>query len=159
MLKKILCREKGFTILEVVFAVGILAIGIMGYTSLKISNRFSWKFAKNLSQAVQLTAANIERLSVAGYHEVGWMSPGLHKIIFNANGTKTLTNAAKDTSVLAVVTDQQLEGSSGDFIASSIDWTVREGCPSELVKIVTYNTNWSSGGAKNVNVTMVKVRP
>jgi len=136
-----LSREKGFTLLEVVFAVGILAIGIMGYTSLKISNKFSWVFAKNLSQAVLLTGANLEGLWMVGYHDVGWMSAGNHTGADKNDNNNTPTVKA------------------GDFSANDVTWTVRERCPSELTKLVTYTTDWNVGGPKNVIITQVQVRP
>lgn len=131
--------ERGFTLLEVVFAVGILAIGMMGYTALKVSNRFSWVFAKNLTQALQLTGANLEGLRMAGYNDAGWMTAGTHSA-FSANdegGLPTLT--------------------AGDFTASGVAWTVRQGCPSGLTKMVTYTTSWNSGGNKNLTLTQVQV--
>ena len=80
-------REKGFTILEVVFAVSILAIGLMGYTALKISNKYSWFFAKNMSQAVQLTDTNLEALRMAGYRDDGWLSAGTHIVTVRGDGS------------------------------------------------------------------------
>ncbi len=152
MRKHLLAQEKGFTLLEVVFAVGILAIGMMGYTALKISNRYSWVFAKDLSQAVQLTGANLEGLWVAGFHDIGWMSSGDHSVIVNPDGSHALNNALN-------VADQEPPVSAGDFTATSVDWTVRVGCPSELTKMVNYTTNWSVAGAKSMAVTQVQVRP
>ena len=150
--KSFLSREKGFTLLEVVFAVGILAIGIMGYTSLKVSNRFSWIFAKNLSQAVQMSVSNLEGLLVAGYNDVGWMSAGDHSVAVNADGSHTVVNALNDSGDEPAV-------DSGDFSASGVGWTVIDNCPSELTKLVVHTTNWNTGGAKSVEFVQVQVRP
>lgn len=144
-------RQGGFTLLEVVFAVGILAIGIMGYTSLKISNRFSWVFAKNLTQAVQLTAGNLEGLLMAGYKDVGWMGVGSHSVTVEADGTHTVVNGVNDANLEPNV-------SAGDFDASTVTWTVREKCPSELTKLVTYRTEWSDGSSY-MTIPQVQVRP
>ena len=133
-------RQGGFTLLEVVFAVGILAIGMMGYTVLKVSNRYSWFFSKNLSQAVQMTNSNLEGLRMAGYNDAGWMSVGNH--------TQADQNAFGGTPQMQ----------AGDFAASTVTWTVREKCPSELTKLVAYTTKWSNGGSQ-VTVTQVQVRP
>jgi prepilin-type N-terminal cleavage/methylation domain-containing protein len=168
-------REKGFTILEVVFAVSILAIGIMGYTSLKISNRHSWFFAKNMTQAVQLTAASLESLLMAGYKDDGWLSDGDHSVTVNADGTITEVggvNAAGElpflsTKNLDLGPDEALDlgdttrgivRNSSSFTASGVTWTVREGCPSELSKLVTYTTNWNNGN-NGLTITQVQVRP
>lgn len=154
MRKKIMSQEQGFTLLEVVFAVGILAIGMLGYTSLKISNQYSWVFAKDLSQAVQLTAANLEELWMVGYNDTGWMSVGVHTVTVNPDGTLAVVNAytGPDGDVVPSV-------SSGDFSAGGVSWTVRDRCPSDLTKMVNYTTTWSVGGAKSTNITQVQVRP
>lgn len=136
-------RQDGFTLLEVVFAVGILAIGMLGYTSLKVSNRYSWFFAKNLTQAVQLTAANLEGLLMAGYNDARLMSDGNH------------SSASADTYY---VTPPLTAGTGSDFTASALTWTVREGCPSELTKLVKYTTEWSNGN-NELELTQVQVRP
>lgn len=132
--------EKGFTLLEVVFAVGILAIGMMGYTALKVSNRYSWVFARNLTQALQLTGSNLEGLRMADYNDAGWMSAGVH--------TQADQN---DAGVGPALT-------AGDFAASGVTWTVREGCPSQTTKMVTYTTKWNTGGNKKLTITQVRSR-
>lgn len=144
-------RQSGFTLLEVVFAVGILAIGMLGYTALKISNRYSWVYAKNLTQALHLTGTNLEALRLAafkkGYLDDPWMSAGNH--------TQANTNRAGVSPVLT----------SGDFIATGVSWTVREGCPSQMTKMVTYTTRWNDASnsidppTKQLTITQVLVRP
>lgn len=169
----LLHREKGFTLLEVVFAVGILAIGIMGYTSLKISNRFSWIFAKNMSQAVQLSAASLEGFLLAGYRDAGWLGAGDHSVKVNPDGTLTLVNGVNDAGRIPLVSTKNLDlaadgvlnlsdktkgmvEGSGSFTASEVNWTVKEGCPSERSKLVTYTTEWN-GGKNSLTITQVQV--
>jgi len=137
-------HEKGFTLLEVVFAVSILAIGIMGYTSLKVSTQYSWVFAKNLSQALQLTGANLEGLLSAGFND-NWMSPPPDLNIPHTEAT------ANSVGALFAIT-------SGDFIASGLEWTVKDKCPSQLTKLVTYTTFWA-GDNKSLTLPQVQVRP
>lgn len=138
-------HERGFTILEVVFAVSILAIGILGYTSLKVSTQYSWVFAKNLSQALQLTGANLEGLLMAGYNDEGWMSPTPD---LNVPHTEADPNGNGDVFTVA----------SGDFISSGLEWTVKDKCPSQLTKLVTYTTFWSRDN-KSLALPQVQVRP
>lgn len=128
-------REKGFTLLEVVFAVSILAFGIMGYSALKVSNRYSTVFAKNISQAIQITGAELESLLMSGYNSalLTGDSAGLEHV---------------STAPLVI----------GDFEIKTGDakWIVKDGCPSQLTKLVTYTSNWSN---KSVTLTQVQVRP
>jgi len=152
MRKITLSREDGFTLLEVVFAVSILAIGIMGYTALKVSNRYSWMFSKNLTLAVQMSDSNLEGLRMAGYNDTGWLTAGTHKVTVNGDGSHTLSNAENDAG-------EEPEVAAGDFEASSVSWSVREGCPTAMTKMVNYTTNWNLGGDKNVTLTQVQVRP
>jgi len=140
-------REKGFSLLEVVFAVSILAFGMMGYMALKVSSQYSWVFAKNLSQAVQLTGSNLEGLKMAGYNNEGWMSPGDHT---QADSTGFDADGDGEGDKPAVT--------SGDFAASSLGWTVKDHCPSQLSKLVIYKTSWA-GGHKSLTIPQVQVRP
>lgn len=144
-----LSRERGFTLLEVVFAVSILAIGIMGYAILKTSNRFSMFSAKNLTQAVQLTASRMEGLLLEGYHADD-LDPVTNGGVytFNAN-TYDLTNAVDRAEYSRLFM-------SGDFTADQVTWTVRDHCPSELTKLVTVTTVW---GSRNLTIPQVQVRP
>jgi prepilin-type N-terminal cleavage/methylation domain-containing protein len=150
MRKKYLPGERGFTLLEVVFAVGILAIGMMGYTALKVSNRYSWVFARNLTLALNVTTSNLEGLRLAasglGYHDDPWMSPGDH--------TEADVNSNGDAPPLT----------SGYFTAKDVTWKVREGCPTKEAKMVTYTTNWNDAGdsvnpsTKKLTITQVLLR-
>lgn len=169
----LLHREKGFTLLEVVFAVGILAIGILGYTSLKISNRYSWVFAKNMSQAIQLSTASMEGLLLAGYRDEGWLGDGDHSVKVNADGTLTVVNGVNDAGQVPLVSTKNLDlaadgtldlsdktrgimKGSGAFTASEVKWTVKEGCPSEKSKLITYTTEWNDG-RNALTITQVQV--
>jgi prepilin-type N-terminal cleavage/methylation domain-containing protein len=140
-------RQRGFTLLEVVFAVSILAIGIMGYTSLKISNRYSWVFAKDLSQAVNLTATQLEELLRYGYYNARMAVDVDTKI-----GVQTYAPTAYAT---AYPGDSLV---SGDFIPSEVSWKVVDECPTVRTKMVIYTTTWG-GGNRNMKITQVQVRP
>ena len=142
-------RERGFTILEVVFAVSILAIGIMGYTILKTSNRYSIFYAKKLSQAVQLTGAQLEDLLMYGYYsdEMDAVTNG---------GLYTLQASDYDLTNAVDRAEYARHFMAGDFIADQVEWRVREQCPSELTKLVNFTTTW---GSKSLTVAQVQVRP
>lgn len=129
-------RENGFTVLEVVFACSILAIGIMGYTILKSSSRHSRVYSKNLSQAIHLTSSELEGLLVEGYNSsLLTATPGTnHFYSVDVGGIPTI----------------------GDFQATDTEWSVRENCPTELTKLVDYSTQW---GSKSMTLTQVQVRP
>lgn len=139
-------RERGFSLLEVVFAVSILAIGIMGYTSLKVSNRFSWLFARELSQAVNLTGSQLEDLMRNGYY-----SPQMAVDFDTKIGVHTFEPASYETEFGVPLI-------SGDFVPSEVSWTVFDECPTERTKMVIYRTDWG-GGNRTMNMPQVQVRP
>jgi hypothetical protein len=47
--------------------------------------------------------------------------------------------------------------SIGDFEFTGADWTVRQGCPSELTKLIKFTGQW--GNSKQIELTQVQVRP
>lgn len=167
-------RQKGFTILEVVFAVGILAIGIMGYTSLKISNRYSWVFSKDLTQAVPFTSSQLEGLLLDGYESVEMGGTNL------ASGTVTFTRTAADYQIssggdILGVGDLPVGGANWvnwrgvnsapgsettfvNFSPAQVSWTVYGECPTELNKMVVFDTTWGNGN-RSMRITQVRGRP
>lgn len=135
-------RNEGFTILEVVFAVSILAIGIMGYTALKTASRYSMVYSKNLNQAILLTGTKLEELLMRGYY---------------ADEMDAVTNGGvHDFTSADYIGEYGYALQSGDFAADGVHWTVREKCPSELTKLVDYTIRW---GSKNLTIAQVQVRP
>jgi len=175
-----LWQEKGFTILEVVFAVSILAIGIMGYTSLKISNRYSWVFAKDLTQAVPFTNTQWEGMLLGGYDGDAMGGPNLSGMPGKTyTNTITAANYAVNSGAFGDVLgvgDVSVGGSNWlnwhgvttpggtptektfvDFSPSQVSWTVYGECPSELAKMVIITTLWGNG-SRTMNITQAQVR-
>jgi len=125
-------NDKGFTLIELSFAVVILAIGIMGYTLLKSSNRYSSQYSKETSQAIQLTRGQLEEFIGMDYD-----SPDL------TAGSHTFAGTMPQI---------------GDFQLTNAQWEVRDGCPSEYTKTIDFTATWSSGAAaKQLTLTHVMV--
>jgi len=170
-------REAGFTILEVVFAVGILAIGIMGYSSLKISNRYSWVFAKDLTQAVPFTTTQLEGLLLDGYESAALGGTNLSGVPGKMY-TSTVTAATYQTqsggdilgvgdlpvgganwfTYSGVSSASNTEKTFVDFTPTQVSWTVYGECPSELTKMVVFSSQWGSG-SRGMDIIQVQVRP
>lgn len=68
-----LCRtpenENGFTILEVLFAISILTIGILAVASMQISSMRGNYFASNVSEATTWAGDQLERLMGLPYDD------------------------------------------------------------------------------------------
>ena len=129
-------NNKGFTLIELSFAVTILAIGIMGYTLLKSSNRYSSQYATETSQAIQLTRGELEEFIGMDYDST-YLTAGTHNYteIDSVNPLKI-----------------------GDFQLTNAQWVVRDGCPSEYAKTIDFTAPWSSGAAaKQLTLTYVMV--
>ena len=124
-------NDKGFTLIELSFAVTILAIGILGYTLLKTSNRYSSQYSTETTQAVLLTRAQLEEFMVMNY-DSGFLTAGTH----------------------TAATMPQI----GDFQLTNAQWVVRDKCPSEYTKTIDFTATWSSGAAaKQLTLTHVLV--
>jgi len=129
-------NDKGFTLIELSFAVVILAIGIMGYTLLKSSNRYSSQYAKETSQAIHLTRGQLEQFIGMDYDST-----------FLTAGTHFYTE-------IDPVNPLQI----GEFRLTNAQWEVRDGCPSEFAKTIDFTATWSSGAAsKQLTLTHVMV--
>jgi len=125
-------NDKGFTLIELSFAVVILAIGIMGYTLLKSSNRYSSQYAKETSQAIHLTRGQLEQFIGMNYDSPD-LTAGAH--IYAGTMPKI-----------------------GDFQLTNAQWVVRDGCPSEFAKTIEFTATWSTGAAaKKLTLTHVMV--
>ena len=121
-------KEKGFTLIELTFAVTILAIGIMGYTLLKSSNRYSRQFSKETSQSILLVRGQLEEFMSMDYNSA-LLTAGTH-----TSGTLQI----------------------GDFQLTNAEWVVRDGCPSDFTKTIDFTATWS-GGTRALTLTHVMV--
>jgi len=134
----LLRNQKGFTILEAVFAAGILAFAILSYTYLKTSSRHSQVYSKNLSQAIELAQLQMDDFIVQGYNDdlLKATSGSLHQ--YSEVGTLKI----------------------GDFAFDDATWRVTEGSPSQLCKLIKFKGQWNlPGNPKEIELTQVQVRP
>jgi prepilin-type N-terminal cleavage/methylation domain-containing protein len=129
-------QEKGFTLIELSFAVTILAIGILGYTLLKSSNRYSDQYSKETSQAIELSRGQLEEFIGMDY-DSAFLTAGTHNY--------TEIDPVNPLKI-------------GDFELSNAQWQVRDGCPSEYTKTIDFTATWGSGAAaKQLTLTHVMV--
>jgi type II secretory pathway pseudopilin PulG len=141
MRSSFLRNEKGFTILEAVFAAGILAFAILSYTILKTSSRHSQVFSKQLSQAIQVVDSQMDDFAILGYNDP-LLAPA----------------AAATPHLYSELGDDPLR--IDDFVLGNATWTVKEGCPGALSKLITFTGQWnmSADPAKAFTTTRVQVR-
>jgi prepilin-type N-terminal cleavage/methylation domain-containing protein len=134
----LLRNNKGFTLIELSIAATILAFGILGYTLLKSSNRYSSQYSKETSQAVHITRGQLEEF-IATNFDSDLLTAGTHS--YTTEIDPTLPQI-------------------GDFQLTNAQWQVRNGCPSEYTKTIDFTATWSTGGAaKQLTLTHVMVEP
>jgi type II secretory pathway pseudopilin PulG len=146
MRRSVFDNEKGFTILEAVFAAGILAFAILSYTMLKTSSRHSQVFSKQLSQAIQLSDSLMDDFARRGYNDP-LLSPT----------AGTVTHQFSELLALTIPAPVRI----GDFALGDATWTVKEGCPGELSKLIKFTGKWNmeANPPKEFTTTRVLVRP
>ncbi|MBE9543248.1 MAG: prepilin-type N-terminal cleavage/methylation domain-containing protein [Proteobacteria bacterium] len=75
-------NNRGFSIIEVIFALSIFAIGIMAVSTLSISSINSNASARRLTDATALAEDRLERLTAMPYDDIadGQATEGAYKI-------------------------------------------------------------------------------
>ncbi|MFO7606920.1 MAG: hypothetical protein R6W72_11540 [Desulfurivibrionaceae bacterium] len=129
-------NQKGFTILEAVFAAGILAFAILSYTLLKTSSRHSQVYSKNLSQAIQLSQRQMDDFTRLGYN---------HTLL--EAGTHVYSELPTTLGI-------------GDFVLDDATWTVKNVFSDGSTKLIEFTGKWNVVGDdfKEFKTTKV-VRP
>ena len=122
--------EKGFTLIEVVFAISILAIGIMGYVTLKASSLGSRQYAGEMTKSVLLTSGHLEEMLIEKF-ESNDLTAGTHTL-------------AQDLEI--------------DGFTVSGSYTVVDACPCEYTKLITFTGIWNQTGTpRSITLTQVRV--
>lgn len=88
-------RNKGYTLIEVMMAIGIMTVGAVGIMSLQQAATAANVQAHNYAAGTQLTRIWLERLRVDGLH---WVIPGAAGLVdplaANSSGMQYLQDAA-----------------------------------------------------------------
>ncbi len=124
----IIGEERGFTLLEVVFAASILAMGIMGYTHLKVSSSASRNYAGNVTKSTLLTNGQMEEMLLNSYKSID-LTAGTHADVLRL----------------------------GDFTIN-VTYNVQDSCPSQYTKLITYTGSWNEGNrSRSITLSQVRV--
>lgn len=71
-------QQKGFSLLELIMALGILSVGLLGLLSLSITTLKANTFSRNSTAALQLAQEKMEALKSLPFEELkGESEPGL----------------------------------------------------------------------------------
>lgn len=124
-MKKINPGQSGFTLIEVVIASAVLAIGILGLWTLHVSMIRSNHRAYTMSQATALTAGQIESLRQELYVSP-LLSAGTHNSVDNETGytvnwTVINNNPVPNAKLLIVSVNVPNNGPTVDFRYARFD--------------------------------------
>ena len=121
--------QNGFTILEVLIAVTILAIGFMGYMMLLTTSIGSRSFAAEMNRATLVGSGFLDEILLADFSSND-LQAGQH----------------------------QTAKSMGNRVVT-INWTVYDNCPTSLTKLVQITAQWTENNkTKTLGVTQVRGR-
>jgi len=133
-------NEKGFTLVEVIVAIGILSVGILAAASMQISSLRGNSYAEEVTNGTVLAGEQLERLYALDYDAADMAD------------TDTDGNAGLgDTGVNADHTVTQ-----GIY---TVCWNVAEGVTVGNTKTIRMIVTWTYGNdERNVTVQFIKAR-
>jgi len=140
--------QHGFTIIEVLIAMAIFSIGILGVAAMQIASVKGNASAQSVTDVATWASDRVEKLMVLAYDDVS-LSPGEYSI---AAGTLTMITDGIDNDY-----DGEID-ESGETGPVTIAWTVVEDTPIDDTKTVTITVQHTGPGV-NKRVNMIRVIP
>ncbi len=135
--------DHGFTVIEVLMAISIFAIGILGVAAMKGNAS-----ARGVTDIATWAADRVEKLMVLPYDDNGLL-PGVYSI---GAGNLTMTTDGIDNDFDGLIDE------FGETGPVTIGWTIVEDSPVNNTKTLTITVQ-HNGPYVNKNVSMVRVIP
>jgi len=102
--------EEGFTLLEILFAVSILTIGILAVASMQVASINGNDLAGDLSVATCVATDQMEKLIQEAYEDVTAPASPLAQGIYSVNWTVAEDAVFDDTKTVTLVVSWTLRG-------------------------------------------------
>jgi len=138
--------QKGFTIIEVLIAMGIFSIGILGVAAMQIASVKGNAAAQGVTDIAVLAADRLEKLMALPYNS-NQIAAGTFSV---GAGNLTLTTDGIDNDFDGLIDE------AGETGPLTIEWTVVDDMPVRNSKTVTVTVQHVAPSVdKTVNITRV----
>ncbi len=124
MNKKIKKNQNGFTLIEIMIAITVFAIGILAVAAMQISAIKGNSYASHLSEASTITQNQMERFVLCNYADLDDAAVNL-----NDNGNSQGVTGVQYTTVCTIDDDQPIPNTK--TISISTTWT-EKGAPKKV---------------------------
>lgn len=140
--------DHGFTVIEVLMAISIFAIGILGVAAMQMASVKGNASARGVTDIATWAADRVEKLMVLPYDDIG-LTPGVYSI---GVGNLTMTTDGIDNDFDGLIDE------GGETGPVTIAWTIIQDSPVDNTKTLTITVQ-HNGPYVNKNVSMVRVIP
>ena len=139
-LKGLKVKERGFSLIEVLIALSILAVGLLAIASMQIRAIQVNGSAGSMTEGTAYAQGKMEELLALPYDDTT-----------NAN------DPLDDTTAIGTVTTRSVASADLPAGISQINWTVDTDTPATGCKTIVVTVNWLGGqGLKRAILTCVK---
>lgn len=145
-MKRIVTRENGFTLVEILIALAILAIGLLALAEMQISAIKGNAFSGTTTDATTLAQDRLEQLMALTY---SGLTTDANLVDTDADGDAGLNDAAAATA--------DFSQSQGDY---TVYWNVSDGSVITNTKTLCVIVAWTeTGGSRQRTVSVQGVKP
>ena len=142
-MKSIFKDQNGFTLIEVLIALFVFAVGILGLALMQLSAINGNSVANRVTEASVLASDQIERIMTWNYDD--------GRLEEDNDNTYTLSNGDD------VIFDGHEVGAGGNY---DLFWNVQENTPATGSKTVEVTVIWfNKGQRKNLSFSTIKIKP
>jgi type IV pilus assembly protein PilV len=137
-------KESGFTLLELLIALGILGVGLLGIVKIQMQSGFGNMTARNRTAAVNLARSKVEEFRRIKEYYIPAAGAGtiIGSELINDGDNNDLGNwASPDHQVTGNLTESGDSG--GRFI---MVWNIADSTPEINMKTVRIRVAWNEGG-------------
>ena len=120
-------KEQGFTLIEIMIAMVVFLIGILGVTAMQISAVKGNSSASGLSEAVIIAQDKMEELMMLDYQTAA--------VLFNGNHA-----------------DVHDSGQASTFTQYNISWNITDNAPANELKTIIVTVTWTQNGVNRLVV-------